>query len=100
MWCSGQIAPDPRSGTLFGDDAAADSVQVLANLKAVLAAAGCTFAEVTRRTIYPTGMAHGAAVNAVYANAMPNPPPARATVQVAAPPLCARVAIDAAARRG
>ena len=100
IFVSGQIPLDPESGDLVGDDAAAQTQQVLANLRAVLAAAGADLGDVVRTTIYLTDLGAFQAVNAVYAEAFEtDPQPARATVQVAALPLGAQVEIDAIAKR-
>jgi 2-iminobutanoate/2-iminopropanoate deaminase len=99
LWCSGQIALDPHSGVLVGDgDVEAETRQVLANLKAVLAAAGIGPAQVLRTTVYLTDLADFARVNALYAEVFSGGvAPARACVQVAALPKGARVEIDAVA---
>jgi 2-iminobutanoate/2-iminopropanoate deaminase len=99
LWCSGQIALDPHSGALVGDgDVEAETRQVLANLKAVLAAAGIGPAQVLRTTVYLTDLADFARVNALYAEVFSGGvAPARACVQVAALPKGARVEIDAVA---
>lgn len=94
---SGQIALDPASGTLVGADAAAQAVQVLANLRAVLEAAGCGLKDVVKTTVYLADMNDFAAVNAVYAEAFGAHKPARSTVQAARLPKDARVEIDCVA---
>jgi reactive intermediate/imine deaminase len=76
----------------------AETRQVLANLKAVLAAAGIGPAQVLRTTVYLTDLADFARVNALYAEVFSGGvAPARACVQVAALPKGARVEIDAVA---
>ena len=98
VYCSGQIGLDPATGEL-ADGLEAQAERALRNLSAVLDAAGLTFADVVKTTIFLTDMAHFAAVNAIYASAMPEPPPARSTVAVAALPKGALVEIEAIARR-
>lgn len=102
VFLSGQIPLDPKSGEMVGgQDASAQAEQVLDNLAAVLAAAGSSFGQVVKTTIFLTDLADFAAVNAVYAKRFDGvPPPARATVQVAALPRGAKVEIEmiAAAR--
>jgi 2-iminobutanoate/2-iminopropanoate deaminase len=100
LWLSGQIALDPATGTLVGETAAEQAERCLANLAAVLHAAGATLAQVVRCTIYLADLNDFAAVNAVYARHMASPPPARATVEVARLPRDARVEIDAVAWLG
>jgi reactive intermediate/imine deaminase len=99
LFASGQIALDPLSGELSGVDAEAQTRQVTANLAAVLAAAGLTFGDVVKTTIYLVDMADFAKVNAVYGELFDGGvPPARSTVAVAALPRGARVEIDAIAQ--
>jgi 2-iminobutanoate/2-iminopropanoate deaminase len=98
VYCSGQIGLDPASGEL-ADGLEAQAERALRNLSAVLDAAGLTFADVVKTTIFLTDMGDFAAVNAIYASAMPEPPPARSTVAVAALPKGALVEIEAIARR-
>ncbi len=94
---SGQIPLDPATGQLVAGDIAAQTARVMENLKAVLAAAGCSLADVVRTTIYLTDLGHFAAVNEAYGRFFAPPFPARATVQVAALPKGAQVEIDAVA---
>ncbi|HEY4441746.1 MAG TPA: Rid family detoxifying hydrolase [Candidatus Elarobacter sp.] len=99
LFTSGQIALDPLTGELAGDDVEAQTRQVTANLAAVLAAAGLTFADVVKTTIYLVDMADFAKVNAVYGELFDGGvPPARSTVAVAGLPRGARVEIDAIAQ--
>ena len=97
IFCSGQIAFDPATGAMVEGDVAAQTRQVMANLSAVLAAAGASFANVVRTTIFLADLNDFAAVNEVYGVHFPSDPPARATVQVARLPRDARVEIDAIA---
>jgi 2-iminobutanoate/2-iminopropanoate deaminase len=78
----------------------AQARRVMANLAAVLAAGGGTFAHVVRTTIYLADMADFAVVNEIYGSHFDAPAPARATVQVARLPREARVEIDAVAYLG
>jgi 2-iminobutanoate/2-iminopropanoate deaminase len=98
LWASGQIPLDPATGELVGSAADAQVERVLANLEAILAAAGCGFEDVVKTTIYLVDLGDFPIVNAVYARRFPDAPPARSTVQVAALPRGARVEIDAVAR--
>jgi 2-iminobutanoate/2-iminopropanoate deaminase len=95
---SGQIPIDPATGELVAGGIEEQTERVLANLGAVLEAAQCGFGDVVKTTIYLTNLGDFAQVNAVYAGYFGDPPPARATVQVAALPKGARVEIDAIAR--
>lgn len=98
LFCSGQIALDPATGAMVGDDAPAQARQVLKNLAAVLAAGGASCADVVKTTIYLAAMDDFAAVNEVYAEAFGDHRPARATVAAAGLPKGALVEIDAVAR--
>jgi 2-iminobutanoate/2-iminopropanoate deaminase len=97
LFTAGQIALEPASGELVGDDTAAQTRQVMANLTAVLTAAGVSWAEVVRTEIFLIDLADFAVVNEVYAEFAGEEPPARVTVQVAALPKGARVEIAAVA---
>ncbi|HEY1553926.1 MAG TPA: Rid family detoxifying hydrolase [Kofleriaceae bacterium] len=97
IFCSGQIALDPTTGSLVDGDVAAQTRRVLDNLTAVLAATGASLAHVVKTTIYLASMDDFAAVNAVYGERFTSEPPARATVQAAKLPRNALVEIDAIA---
>jgi 2-iminobutanoate/2-iminopropanoate deaminase len=98
VFCSGQIAIDPQTGELTGaGDIRLETRQVMKNLDAILRAAGSSFADVVKCTIYLVDLGNFAAVNEVYATYFPGTPPARATVQVVALPRGAQVEIDAVA---
>ena len=97
-YLSGQIPLDPATGQLVSGTIAEETERVMANLEAVLAAAGLTFANVVRTTIFLSSMDHFAEVNAVYGKRFSGVMPARATVAVSGLPRGARVEIDAIAR--
>ena len=94
VFTSGQIALDPATGALVPGDIAAETRQVMANLQAVLAAAGVGFDRVIKSTVYLRDMSDFAAFNDVYGRHFSAMPPARSTVGVAALPLGARVEVD------
>jgi len=98
VFCSGQIALHPATGELVGGgDVAAETRQVLANLTAVLEAAGAGPERVVKTTIFLVDMGDFAVVNRVYAEMFPAAPPARSTVEVRRLPRDARVEIEAIA---
>jgi 2-iminobutanoate/2-iminopropanoate deaminase len=98
VFCSGQIPLDPATGEMVGSgDVRLQTERVMKNLAAVLTAAGASFANVTKTTIFLTDLQDFAAVNEVYARFVGETPPARATVQVAGLPKGAMVEIDALA---
>ena len=102
LFCSGQIALDPATGEMVGSgDVEAETRQVLANLEAVLSAAGCSPQQVVRTTVFLADLADFAKVNALYAEVFgAGVSPARACVEVAALPKAARVEIDCIAVLG
>jgi 2-iminobutanoate/2-iminopropanoate deaminase len=98
LFTSGQIPLDPESGEIVGGGFEGQARQVLANLRAVLAAAGCEFSDVVKATVYVVDLADFPKLNALYGEAMGGHRPARSTVQVAALPKGALVEIDLVAK--
>ncbi len=98
LYASGQVGLDPVTGELVGGGFEAEARQVLKNLQAVLAVAGCSFSDVVRTTIYLIDFANFPAVNALYGEAMGDHRPARTTIQVAGLPKGAQVEMDVVAR--
>lgn len=97
VFVSGQLPLDPATGELDGADMASQARRSLANIRAVLEAAGAGMGDVVKTTVFLTDMADFAAMNAVYAEAFAGHAPARATVGVAELPLGAIVEIEATA---
>lgn len=99
LFLSGQIPMDPATGQLVPGGIEAQTERVMKNLEAVLVAAGASFRNVVKTTVFLTDLGQFAAFNATYARFFPDPPaPARATVQVGALPRGALVEIEAVAR--
>ena len=98
LFTSGQIALDPASGEMVTGGFEPEARRVFANLDAVLAAAGCGFADVVKATVYVADMSDFPVLNGIYAEAFGDHKPARSTVQAAALPKGARVEIDLVAR--
>ena len=94
LFLSGQVGFDPSTGSLVDGGITAQTEQVMRNIGALLAAAGAGFEHVARTTVFLLDMNDVAAMNDVYAKFVVNPPPARATVQVARLPRDVRVEID------
>ena len=94
IFCSGQIALDPKTGNIVGATAAEQATQVMKNLAAVLEAGGSKLSQVVKTTIFLKNMADFAAVNEIYAKAMGEHRPARATIEAARLPKDALVEID------
>lgn len=95
VFLSGQIALDPASGEIVGDDAAAQARQAFANLRAVCEAAGGSFDDIVRLGLYLTDLSDFAAVNAVMAELFAAPFPARSTIEVSGLPRGAKFEVDA-----
>jgi 2-iminobutanoate/2-iminopropanoate deaminase len=98
LYTSGQIALDPASGEMVEGGFEAQAMQVLANLRQVLASAGCSFADIVKTTVYVVDLDHFPVLNSLYGDAVGEHRPARSTVQVAALPMNALVEIDLVAR--
>ena len=97
LFTAGQIALDPATGQMVEGDCVTQTERVLTNLAAVLDAAGVTWADVVKTTVYLADLSDFPEVNAVYARVLGGARPARSTVQVAALPRGALVEIDAVA---
>lgn len=98
LFTAGQIALDPATGEVVQGDVAAQATRVLQNLTAVLSAAGATWNDVVKTTVFLQDMSDFAKVNEVYSAALGNARPARTTVAVAGLPRGVRVEIDAVAK--
>ncbi|HDQ00076.1 MAG TPA: RidA family protein [bacterium] len=94
LYCSGQIAIDPKSGELVTESIEAETRQVLENLGAVLKAAGMDFSDVVRATVFMSDMENYQRINAIYGEYFTENPPARAAVQVANLPRYVNVEIS------
>ena len=94
VFCSGQIALDPATGTIVGNDVAQQTERVLQNLAAVLAAAGSGLDRVVKTTVFLKNMGDFAAMNEVYGRHFRTAPPARSTVEAARLPKDVLVEID------
>ncbi|MDU2064305.1 MAG: RidA family protein [Sporomusaceae bacterium] len=94
LFTSGQIAIQPETGEVVSGDVEAQTVQVLENLKQVLAAAEMNFDDVLKTTVFLTNMSDFAAVNAVYGRYFNAKLPARSCVGVATLPKGVLVEIE------
>jgi 2-iminobutanoate/2-iminopropanoate deaminase len=97
LFVSGQIPLDPVTGAMVVGSVADQTRQVCENLGAILRAAGASFPDVVKTTVYLADLTDFPLMNEVYARYFPPPAPARATVQAARLPRDARVEIDAIA---
>ncbi len=97
IFCAGQAGIDPATGQLVKGGIEAETRRVLQNLTAVLQAAGSSFSQIVKTTVFLKNMDDFKAMNAIYAEFFPAAPPARSTVQVARLPADASVEIEAIA---
>lgn len=93
IFASGQLGLIPATGKL-AEGVEAQARQALANVAALLQAAGSSMDQIVKTTIFLANLADFATVNAIYAQAFTGSPPARSTVQVAALPLGGLVEIE------
>ena len=94
LFVSGQIPIDPATGQVVAGDAAAQTRRVMENLGEILKAAGCSFDQVVRTTVYLADIAEFSAMNEVYGQFFSAPAPARSTIQAARLPRDAKLEID------
>lgn len=97
IFTSGQVALDPTSGELVGEDVQAQTHQVFKNLQAVLESAGASLANVVKTTVFLAQMSDFQAMNAVYAGYFTGIAPARSTIAVLELPRKALVEIECVA---
>ena len=100
LFSAGQAALDPLTADLVEGGIEPETERVMANLSAVLDAAGASWGDVVKTTIFLVDMGDFAVVNGIYGRFVTDPPPARSTVGVAALPKGARVEIEVVARVG
>jgi 2-iminobutanoate/2-iminopropanoate deaminase len=96
IFCSGTVGIDPATG-VPGEGVEAQTELALRNLDAVLIAAGASLSMLVKTTIFYTNVQDFAAINAVYARLMPDPPPARSAPANVALPRGLLISIDAVA---
>jgi len=97
IFCSGQVALDPASGEMVGEEVGAQTRQVLRNLATVLEAAGAGLERVVKTTVYLVDMEDFTEMNRIYAEAFGEHRPARAAIEVSRLPKDALVEIEAVA---
>ncbi len=99
VFCSGQLPLDPGTGDLIDGDIYAQTTRALANLAAVLKAAGTSVNNVVRTTLYLVDLADFGEVNRAYEESFGPHRPARVTVEVSGLPKAARIEIECVAVR-
>jgi 2-iminobutanoate/2-iminopropanoate deaminase len=98
LFTAGQIGIDPQTGRLVDGGFAQQTERVLANLSAVFEAAGASWADVVKTTVYLHDMADFPTFNEMYGRLIGDARPARTTIQAGALPRGALVEIDAVVR--
>ena len=93
LFVAGQVPLKPGHDAIVGETIQEQTEQVCDNLKVILQAAGSSFEQVLNATIYLIDFADFPGLNEVYRRYVGSEPPARATVQIAALPMGARVEI-------
>jgi 2-iminobutanoate/2-iminopropanoate deaminase len=99
LFCSGQIAIDPKTDQVRNGPIEEQTEQVFENIQAVLAAAGLTLNNVIKTTMYLTNMNDFPVVNEIYARYFVEETPARTTIAVSALPKGVNVEIEVIAKR-
>jgi reactive intermediate/imine deaminase len=94
LWVSGQIPLDPATKELVPGGIDAQIHQVFKNLRAIVTAAGASFDDVVKATVFLTDLSHFALVNKIMAEYFREPYPARAAVGVASLPRGAQVEVE------
>ena len=94
LWVSGQIPLDPATKELVPGGVDAQIHQVFKNLRAIVTAAGASFDDVVKATVFLTDLSHFALVNKIMAEYFRQPYPARAAVGVASLPRGAQVEVE------
>jgi 2-iminobutanoate/2-iminopropanoate deaminase len=96
VFCSGTVGIDPATGSP-GDGIEAQTELALRNLDAILTAAGASLSTLVKTTIFYAHVEDFAAINAIYAQHMPDPPPARSAPANVVLPRGLLISIDAVA---
>ena len=99
VFCSGQGPIDPATNTLVEGDVAVQTERTMENIEGLLGALGLDLSDVVKTTCYLADMDDFKAFNAVYAAHMPEPFPARTTIEAARLPLDILVEIEVIARQ-
>jgi 2-iminobutanoate/2-iminopropanoate deaminase len=100
LFVSGQVPIDPSTGELVAGSIAHQTRRALQNIGEILKAAGSSFQQVVRTTVYLADLADFPAMNETYATFFTAPQPARSTIQAAKLPKDSRIEIDVIAFLG
>jgi 2-iminobutanoate/2-iminopropanoate deaminase len=99
VFCSGQGPIDPHTNAIVEGDVTVQTVRTMENIKALLAELGLDFSDVVKSTCYLLDMDDFKAFNEAYGSYLPEPYPARTTIQAARLPLDIRVEIEVIAQK-
>ncbi len=99
LFISGQIPIDPSTGKVVDGGIKEQTIMVMENIGAVLKAAGYSYSDVIKSTVFLDSMENFAAMNEVYAGYYPDAPPARSAFQVVKLPLGVMVEIETIATK-
>ena len=94
VFCSGQIAIDPKSNQVILGSVQEQTELVMKNIEGVLKAAGASWQNIVKTTIFLTDMADFPKVNEIYGRYFPENPPARSTIAVAGLPKGVNVEVE------
>lgn len=100
LFCSGQIPINPASGKIEATTVEAQTEQVFANIRALLASQGAWLSQVVKSTVFLQHMSDFPKINPLYEAAFAGHKPARSTVQVAGLPLGALIEIEVVVEMG
>ena len=99
VFCSGQGPVDPETNTVVEGDVTVQTRRTMENIKALLGEMGLDFSDVVKSTCYLKDMGDFKAFNAVYGSYLPEPYPARTTIEAARLPLDILVEIEVIAQK-
>jgi 2-iminobutanoate/2-iminopropanoate deaminase len=97
LYCSGQVAIDPKTGNMVQDSIEVETDRVMQNVGAVLKAADMDYSHIVKSSIFISDMNQFARINETYAKYFEKDFPARETVQVSRLPKDANVEISVVA---
>ena len=98
LYCSGQIAIDPKNGNLIIDNIKNETKQVMQNIEAILKDADMDFSNIVKCSIFMRNMQDYAEINKIYAQYFDENPPAREAVQVSVLPKNVNIEISVIAK--
>lgn len=94
IYCSGQIALDPKTNEIISAEVGEQTEQVMQNLEQILMEAGSSFSKVLKCSIFLADMNDFSKVNEIYGSYFPENPPARETVEVSRLPKDVKIEIS------